>query len=133
MATCPECDAEIEVDEFDVDKGDQLSCPECESNLEITGVSPIELLRSVQRGLYAAVLVEKPDVDLAADRFRIVVAGYLAENGRAAERVSESVISGRLSELLRGIAAIGDDLKFVAGAGGGVGSPTLYVPRWKSS
>ena len=43
MATCPECDAEIEVDEFDVDKGDQLSCPECGSNLEVTGVSPIEL------------------------------------------------------------------------------------------
>ena len=43
MATCPECDAEIEVDEFDIDKGDQLSCPECGSNLEVTGVSPIEL------------------------------------------------------------------------------------------
>jgi alpha-aminoadipate carrier protein LysW len=43
MATCPECDAEIEVDEFDVDKGDQLSCPDCGSNLEITGLSPIEL------------------------------------------------------------------------------------------
>jgi alpha-aminoadipate carrier protein LysW len=43
MATCPECDAEIEIDEFDVDKGDQLSCPECGSNLEVTGVSPIEL------------------------------------------------------------------------------------------
>jgi len=43
MATCPECDAEIEVDEFDVDKGDQLSCPECGSNLEVIGVSPIEL------------------------------------------------------------------------------------------
>ena len=43
MATCPECDAEIEVDEFDVDKGDQLSCPECGSSLEVTGVSPIEL------------------------------------------------------------------------------------------
>jgi alpha-aminoadipate carrier protein LysW len=43
MATCPECDAEIEVDEFDVDKGDQLSCPECGSNLEVTGISPIEL------------------------------------------------------------------------------------------
>jgi len=43
MAICPECDAEIEVDEFDVDKGDQLSCPECGSNLEVTGVSPIEL------------------------------------------------------------------------------------------
>jgi alpha-aminoadipate carrier protein LysW len=43
MATCPECEAEIEVDEFDVDKGDQLSCPECGSNLEVTGISPIEL------------------------------------------------------------------------------------------
>lgn len=43
MATCPECDAEIEIDEFDVDKGDQLSCPDCGSNLEVTGMSPIEL------------------------------------------------------------------------------------------
>src|ERR1019366_2001392 len=43
MATCPECDADVEVDEFDVDKGDQLSCPECGSNLEVTGLSPIEL------------------------------------------------------------------------------------------
>ena len=43
MATCPECDAEIEVDEFDVDKGDQLTCPDCGSNLEVTGLAPIEL------------------------------------------------------------------------------------------
>jgi alpha-aminoadipate carrier protein LysW len=43
MAICPECDAEIEVDEYDVDKGDLLSCPECGSNLEVTGLSPIEL------------------------------------------------------------------------------------------
>jgi alpha-aminoadipate carrier protein LysW len=43
MATCPECDAEIEVDEFDVDKGDQISCPECGSNLEVTSLSPLEL------------------------------------------------------------------------------------------
>lgn len=43
MATCPECDAEIEVDEYDVDKGDLLSCPECGSNLVIGGVSPLEL------------------------------------------------------------------------------------------
>ena len=38
MATCPECDAEIEVDEFDVDKGDLISCPDCGSNLEVTSV-----------------------------------------------------------------------------------------------
>ena len=43
MATCPECDAEIEVDEFDVDKGDLISCPDCGSNLEVSSTSPLEL------------------------------------------------------------------------------------------
>jgi alpha-aminoadipate/glutamate carrier protein LysW len=43
MATCPECDAELDVDEFDVDKGDVISCPECGSNLEVSGVSPLEV------------------------------------------------------------------------------------------
>lgn len=43
MATCPECDTEIDVDEFDVDRGDQLSCPECGSNLQVGGLSPVEL------------------------------------------------------------------------------------------
>lgn len=95
------------------------------------GVSPLDILSSVSRGVYAAVLLEKPDVDLLADRFRIVAAGYAIEKGRATDRLSEIVLLGRLSELLRGVAAIGDDLKFVAGAGGGVGSPTLYVPRFK--
>lgn len=43
MATCPECDADIEVDEFDVDKGDLINCPECGTDLEVINVSPIEL------------------------------------------------------------------------------------------
>src|SRR5687767_14730298 len=43
MATCPECDADIEVDEFDVDKGDLISCPDCGSNLEVSSLAPLEL------------------------------------------------------------------------------------------
>lgn len=43
MATCPECDAEIELDEFDADLGDALSCPECGESLVVSGTSPIEL------------------------------------------------------------------------------------------
>lgn len=43
MAICPGCEAEIEVDEFDVDKGDQITCPECGEDLEVTNLSPIEL------------------------------------------------------------------------------------------
>jgi alpha-aminoadipate carrier protein LysW len=43
MATCPECEADIEVDEFDVGKGDLITCPECGSHLEVTSVTPVEL------------------------------------------------------------------------------------------
>jgi predicted Zn-dependent protease len=96
------------------------------------GVSPLDLLGAVNRGLYAAVLLERPEVDLAADRFHLVVAGYVVEKGRATERISEAAVSGRLSDFLRGIAGIGDDLKFALGGTGSAGSPTLLVPRWKT-
>jgi alpha-aminoadipate/glutamate carrier protein LysW len=43
MATCPECDADVDVDEFDVDKGDLISCAECGSNLEVASIAPLEL------------------------------------------------------------------------------------------
>ena len=42
LAACPECEAEIHVDE-DVDKGDILHCEECEIKLEVVGLDPIEL------------------------------------------------------------------------------------------
>ncbi len=95
------------------------------------GVPPLALVSGVARGLYAAVLLERPLVDVAADRFRLHVGGYRVEKGRAAARISEAVLAGRISDLLRRVEAIGDDLRFVPGAGGGVGSPTLFVPRWK--
>ena len=43
MATCPECDAEVEVDEADVDLGDEVSCPECGQTLVISNTDPLEL------------------------------------------------------------------------------------------
>jgi alpha-aminoadipate/glutamate carrier protein LysW len=42
IAVCPECEAEIHVDE-EVDKGDQLDCEECDARLEVVGLDPIEL------------------------------------------------------------------------------------------
>lgn len=42
MATCPKCDEEVDLDEYDVDKGDIVSCPECGASLEVTSVSPLE-------------------------------------------------------------------------------------------
>ncbi len=43
MATCPECEAEIELDESDVDAGDSLSCDECGTTLVVIKTSPMEL------------------------------------------------------------------------------------------
>ena len=43
MATCPECDADVEVDEDDVDLGDEVSCNECGQTLVISNTDPFEL------------------------------------------------------------------------------------------
>ena len=43
MATCPECDADVEVDEDDVDLGDEVSCNECGQTLVISNTDPLEL------------------------------------------------------------------------------------------
>ena len=42
MAICPECEFEIDVDEYDVDRGDTLECDNCGVTLEIIGLNPIE-------------------------------------------------------------------------------------------
>ncbi|MBK7600782.1 MAG: lysine biosynthesis protein LysW [Acidobacteria bacterium] len=42
LAACPECSAEIHVDD-DVDKGDRVACEECDASLEVVGLDPIEL------------------------------------------------------------------------------------------
>ena len=42
LVSCPECEAEIHVDE-DVDKGEIIHCEECEARLEVVGLDPIEL------------------------------------------------------------------------------------------
>lgn len=40
---CPECDSPIDVDEHDVDIGDELTCSECGSLLRVSSDSPLEL------------------------------------------------------------------------------------------
>lgn len=41
-AICPECDSPIDVDEADVDIGDELTCSECGSLLRVASDSPLE-------------------------------------------------------------------------------------------
>ena len=42
-AICPECDSPIDVDEYDVDIGDEMTCSECGSLLRVAMDSPVEL------------------------------------------------------------------------------------------
>ncbi|MCL4845055.1 MAG: hypothetical protein KJ066_00840 [Acidobacteria bacterium] len=42
MAICPECDADIDVDDLDVEEGDVISCEDCGSNLRVISVDPVE-------------------------------------------------------------------------------------------
>ena len=42
-ATCPECDSDIDIDETDVDIGDEMSCSECGALLRVASDSPLEL------------------------------------------------------------------------------------------
>ena len=45
MATCPECDAEIEIDEDDLEEmevGDPWNCDACGSSLRVAGLTPLE-------------------------------------------------------------------------------------------
>ena len=41
-AICPECDSPIDVDEYDVDIGDELTCSECGSLLRVSSDAPLE-------------------------------------------------------------------------------------------
>ena len=45
MATCPECDAEIEVDDDDLEEmevGDPWNCDACGSSLRVAALSPLD-------------------------------------------------------------------------------------------
>jgi alpha-aminoadipate carrier protein LysW len=43
MVKCPQCKAEIDVEEEDLDEGDPLSCDECGADLRVIGTDPLEL------------------------------------------------------------------------------------------
>jgi alpha-aminoadipate carrier protein LysW len=47
VTVCPQCEAAVEIDEFDVDKGEIISCPECGVDLAVVGLSPLELALAI--------------------------------------------------------------------------------------
>jgi alpha-aminoadipate carrier protein LysW len=62
-AICPECDSAIDVDEFDVDIGDELTCSECGSLLRVASDSPLEFEVADEEDELDEVEEEKDDVE----------------------------------------------------------------------
>jgi alpha-aminoadipate/glutamate carrier protein LysW len=45
MIICPECEADLDIEEDEVDEGEIVSCPECGIDFEVVAIEPLELAR----------------------------------------------------------------------------------------
>ena len=43
MATCPECETAIDVEDDEIEEGQMLDCPECGAELEVVNTNPLQL------------------------------------------------------------------------------------------
>jgi alpha-aminoadipate carrier protein LysW len=43
MVNCPVCDAELDLEEEELDEGDTVTCDECGADLRVAGVDPLDL------------------------------------------------------------------------------------------
>lgn len=92
------------------------------------GRTPRELLSSVRRGLFASALTSPLRVNLSEDRFQAEFTGVAVVAGRALSPVAGSRATGRISELLRRISAVGTDRQFFP-LPFPVGAPTVLIER----
>ena len=50
MATCPDCDSALNVDEDDLDEGEVIVCDECGTEFDVVGIDPLELSKIEDEG-----------------------------------------------------------------------------------
>jgi len=43
VVRCPKCDAEIDLDEDEIEEGEILTCLECDAELEVAQIHPVRL------------------------------------------------------------------------------------------
>lgn len=92
------------------------------------GESARDLLAAVRRGLFASALTAPVRMELDHDRFEVEFTGISIVAGRAQGPVAGARARGRISQLLRRIAAVSTDRQFFARPYP-VGAPTVLVER----
>lgn len=53
MITCPACQADIDIEEEDLDEGDLFDCTECGANLRVASLKPLDLVAVKDDASYA--------------------------------------------------------------------------------
>ena len=43
MVNCPVCDGVLDIEEDELDEGDEFTCDECGAELAVTGTEPLEI------------------------------------------------------------------------------------------
>jgi PmbA protein len=84
--------------------------------------TPEEIIKSVDKGLYVTSLIGY-GVNLVTGDYSRGATGLWIENGELTHAVEEVTIAGNLSEMLRNVSALGNDLVFR----GAAASPTLRI------
>ncbi|MDI6870004.1 MAG: TldD/PmbA family protein [Bacillota bacterium] len=95
------------------------------SNLYLAaGKAPREqLIAEVSEGFYVTAVMGMHTVNPISGDFSVGAAGLWIEHGRLARPVRGVAIAGNLLDLLSGVEAVGDDLRFL----GSAGSPSLRI------
>ena len=92
MATCPECDAEIEIDDDDLEDiqiGDPYECDECGSALRVATLVPLELDPDEDPDDDEDDVKEKGEVDDVEEVDRAELLAPLLGHGRAERQAAQ--------------------------------------------
>jgi PmbA protein len=104
-----------------------LLAPSSSAFIVITGEATFEeMVRDIQEGLVVEQLMgaEQGNI-LGGDFSGNVLLGYKIESGKIVGRVKNTMVSGNVYQVLKNIAALGREAKWV---GGGIYTPHIYCP-----
>jgi PmbA protein len=89
-------------------------------------VSPESMIADIKEGLFIEQVMGATQGNILGGNFSgNVLLGYKIESGRIAGRVKDTMVFGNVYELLKEIAAVGNDAKWVAGR---LYTPSIYCP-----
>ncbi|MDD5382775.1 MAG: TldD/PmbA family protein [Candidatus Margulisbacteria bacterium] len=84
---------------------------------------PGAIIKSLTKGLYITSLMGIHTANPISGDFSFGAAGLIIENGKKGYPVRGVTVAGNLIEMLKGLEAVGSDLRFIAN----IGSPTLLI------